>query len=337
MPTHALFHSILSYAIQLEASDLHLVSGMSPKIRVKGDIHSTSFPILLSSILEEILNDIMPESIKKFFNSEQQVDFAFVDKRNSKRRFRVHAFQHHYGLSIIFRILPEKILSLSELQLPEVLKEIALLNHGLVLVTGPTGSGKSTTLASMIKYRNEHTFQHIITIEDPIEFIHASQQCLITQREIYSDTPSFQQALYAALRADPDVILVGELRNLETIRLALTAAETGHLVFATLHTSSAEKTLNRILDVFPGEEKNSIRYLLSESLETIISQRLINNRDNNRTPVVEILRCTPAIRHLIKENKHAQIISAMQTGQKMGMQTFEQHLSILSKNDTIKK
>lgn len=328
MPTHALFHSILSFAIENNASDLHLISGMSPKLRVRGEIQTTSFPILLSSVILEILNEIMPEHIRKVFDSKIETDFAFVDKSHDKQRYRVTAFQHHQGLSIVFRVLPIKIPSLDDLHLPEVLKEISLLKQGLVLVTGATGSGKTTTLAAMVKYQNEQQCKHIITIEDPIEFVHTSQKCLITQREVYRDTTSFQQALYAALRADPDVILVGELRNLETIRLALTASETGHLVLATLHTASAEKSLHRILDVFPGNEQAAVRTLLSESLEAIIAQKLIVNR-GERVPLVEILRCTPAIRHLIRENKTSQIISAMQTGKQFGMQTFEQHLSQL--------
>jgi twitching motility protein PilT len=330
MSTYALFHSLLSYAIENHASDLHLISGMSPKLRIRGEIQSTAFPILLSSAIQEILNEIMPERIRKVFDSKVEIDFAFVDKVNAKRRYRVTAFQHHHGLSIVFRILPIKVPSLDELNLPEVIKEISLLKQGLVLVTGATGSGKTTTLAAMLKYQNQQQCKHIITIEDPIEFVHTSQKCLITQREVYRDTISFQQALSAALRADPDVILVGELRNLETIRLALTAAETGHLVLGTLHTASAEKTLHRIIDVFPGDEKEAVRMLLSESLEAIITQKLITNKEGNRIPLVEILRCTTAIRHLIRENKTAQIISAMQTGKQFGMQTFEQHLSQLS-------
>lgn len=324
MPTNTLFHSILSYAIQMEASDLHFISGMSPKLRIKGKMEATSFPILLSSTVEEILKDIMPDRVKKQFNSNLEIDFAFVDKVNTNRRYRVTAFRQHSGLSIVFRILPQKIPRLRQLNLPEVLEEIALLNQGLILVTGPTGSGKTTTLAAMIQHRNEHYFHHVITIEDPIEFVHTSQRCLITQREVYRDTINFQQALYSALRADPNVILVGELRNLETIRLALTAAETGHVVLATLHTSSAEKTLNRIIDVFPGDEKNTMRTILAETLEAVISQRLIINKDGNQVPIVEILRCTFAVRNLIRENKNAQIVSAMQTGQNIGMQTFEQ-------------
>ncbi len=330
MSSNQLFHSILSYAIQAKASDLHLVSGIAPRIRVQGKIQSISFPALLPMAIRDILNKIMPERIKKQFEKQCELDFAFTDKIYSHHRFRVSVFRQHYGISAVFRIIALQVPHLDELKLPESIKEIALLPKGLVLVTGPTGSGKSTTLAAMVQYRNENRQEHIITIEDPIEFIHSSQKCLITQREVSQDTASFNQALFSALRADPNVILVGELRNLETIQLALTAAETGHLVLAKLHTQSKEKTLHRLIDVFPGDEKNMVRVLLADVLEAVIGQKLVNTINNKeRVAVIEILRCTPAIRNLIRENKITQIISAIQTGQAHGMQTFEQHLSIL--------
>lgn len=334
-PTHTLFHSILSYAIQAQASDLHLVSGMSPKVRVNGRMRPTDFPVLLAPTVEKIMDEIMPVNTKKLFHEQWEADFAFVDKTYGDNRFRVNVFRQQKGVSAVFRIISLKIPSLLDLNLPDVIKTIALLPRGLALVTGPTGSGKTTTLAAMVRYRNEHTQEHIITIEDPIEFIHSSQHCLITQREVHRDTQSFQQALRSALRADPNVILVGELRDLETIRLALTAAETGHLVLATLHTQSAEKTLHRLIDVFPGDEKNTVRSLLAESLEAVIAQTLVDKLKGGRIAAVEILRCTPAIRHLIREDNMAQIISAMQTGQALGMQTHEQHLGALFKNGII--
>ncbi len=318
--------TLLTKAIEFNASDIHLSSYLPPRIRVNGKIIPLNLNhINISNIsIENILNEIMSEPIKKAFETHWETDFSY--ELPDGLRIRANIFREFQGISAVFRIIPSKIMTLDELNMPAIIKKIALLPSGLVLVTGPTGSGKSTTLAAMVDYINKNTHGHIITIEDPIEFVHQSHQCLIRQREVHRDTKGFSIALRSALREDPNVILVGELRDLETIRLAITAAETGHLVLATLHTRSAEKTIHRIVDVFPGDEKNSVRSILSESLEAVIAQTLVPNLNNTRTAALEIMITTPAIRHLIREDKTAQIISAIQTGQSLGMQTLEQHL-----------
>jgi len=318
---------LLEYAIKAEASDLHLSSGMPPLIRVDGDIKATDFASLENSDMEIIFEEMMTPDVKKVFQENWEVDFSF--EIASMARFRVNAFHQARGLGAVFRIIPPHVLTLEELELPSVFKEIASYPRGLVLVTGPTGSGKSTTLAAMIDYINKNRSYHIITIEDPIEFVHQSLRSLINQREVQRDTKSFTAALRSALREDPNIILVGELRDLETIRLAMTAAETGHLVFATLHTSSANKTIDRLIDVFPGEEKSLMRSMLSESLQAVVAQKLVKRKAGKRIAALEVMICTPAIRNLIREDKVAQIYSAIQTGMSAGMYTLDQHLKML--------
>lgn len=335
MSTISLFHEILQYTIQAQASDLHLASEMVPIMRIHGNLIKTMFPVLSKTDIQMFLDDIMTENIKKDFQINWETDFSFTAKTYAGVRFRVNAFRQLNGISAVLRIIPSTIQSLDDLQMPEIIKKIALLSSGLVLITGPAGSGKSTTLASIVDYINTNTQGHIITIEDPIEFTHSSKNCLINQREVFRDTKSFNQALRSALREDPNVILVGELRDLETIRLAMTAAETGHLILATLHTRSAEKTIHRLVDVFPGDEKNTVRTMLSESLEAIIAQTLVNKIGGGRIATLEIMLGTPAIRHLIREDKTAQMVSVMQTGGEMGMQTLAQHVEKLKQQKII--
>jgi twitching motility protein PilT len=272
------------------------------------------------------MNDKQRKAYEEFF----ETDFSF--EIPGVARFRVNAFNQNRGAAGVFRTIPSKVLTLDELKAPEIFKDIVSVPRGLVLVTGPTGSGKSTTLAAMIDYLNDREYAHILTIEDPIEFVHTSKKCLVNQREIHRDTLGFSEALRSALREDPDIILVGEMRDLETIRLALTAAETGHLVFATLHTTSAAKTIDRIIDVFPAAEKDMVRSMLSESLRSVISQTLFKRIGGGRVAAHEIMIGTPAIRNLIREAKVAQMYSAIQTGQAVGMQTLDQNL-----RDMIKK
>jgi len=270
---------------------------------------------------------------RKEYKDKLEADFSF--QRSGVARFRVNVYTQDRGAAAVFRVIPANVLSMDELHLPPVFRQIASFPHGLVLVTGPTGSGKSTTLASIIDYINTSRAQHILTIEDPIEFVHQSKNCLVNQREVFRDTHRFGAALRVALRQDPDIILVGEMRDLETIRLAMTAAETGHLVFATLHTSSASKTINRIIDVFPGEEKSMIRSMLSGSLQAVISQTLVPGKSGGRIAAFEIMLCTAAIRNLIREDKVAQMYSTIQTGKAQGMQTLDQHLTRLVQDNLI--
>lgn len=326
---------LLAFSVKNNSSDLHLSAGLPPMIRVDGDLRRINVPALEQQAVVKIVYDIMTDKQRKEYEEKLEVDFSF--EISNLARFRVNTFTQARGLGAVFRTIPSTISSLEDLNLPAIFKDIASYPKGLVLVTGPTGSGKSTTLASMIDYINSNRYDHILTVEDPIEFVHASKKCLINQREVHRDTLSFTAALRSALREDPDVILVGELRDLETIRLAMTAAETGHLVFATLHTSSATKTINRIIDVFPGEEKAMVRSMLSESLQAVIAQSLLKKTGGGRVAALEIMLCNSAIRNLIREDKVAQMYSTIQTGQNRGMQTFDQHLALLVKDNVITK
>ena len=325
---------LLAFAVKNKASDLHLSAGLPPMIRVHGDVRRINLPPLEHKEVHAMVYDIMNDAQRKQFEETWECDFSFAVP--SLARFRVNAFQQSRGNGAVFRTIPSKVLTLDELNCPKIFREIADQPRGIVLVTGPTGSGKSTTLAAMVDYVNENNYAHILTVEDPIEFVHEPKRCLINQREVHRDTMSFNNALRAALREDPDVILVGELRDLETIRLALTAAETGHLVFGTLHTSSAAKTIDRIVDVFPAAEKEMVRSMLSESLRAVISQTLLKTKDGQgRVAAHEIMIGTPAIRNLIRENKVAQMYSAIQTGQNVGMQTLDQCLSELVRRNIV--
>lgn len=324
---------LLAFSVKNKASDLHLSAGMPPMIRVDGELRKINLPCLDSKATQDLLDDIMDEQQRLYYQEFLDIDFSW--ELPGVARFRVNAFHQQHGPASVFRVIPNDIMSMEALGLPEILKDIINKRHGLILVTGPTGSGKSTTLASMINYINQTRQEHIITIEDPIEFIHKSDQCLINQREIKQHTLSFNHALRSALREDPDIILVGEMRDPETIRLALSAAETGHLVFATLHTNSAAKTINRIIDVFPAGEKEMVRSMLSESLLAVLSQSLIKRSDEGRVAAIEIMVCTPAIRNLIREDKIPQIYSCIQTGQASGMRTLDMHLRELVTKKTI--
>ena len=316
---------LLSFAVKNKASDLHLSAGMPPMIRVHGDVRKINLPIMEHDEVHAMIYDIMSDAQRKQYEDEYECDFSFEIKGLS--RFRVNAFKQNRGAGAVFRAIPSKVLTLEDLNAPAVFKTIAEQPRGIVLVTGPTGSGKSTTLAAMIDYLNAKDQGHILTVEDPIEFVHESKKSLINQREVGPHTKGFKNALKSALREDPDVILVGELRDLETISLALTAAETGHLVFGTLHTSSAAKTVDRIIDVFPAAEKEMVRAMLSESLKAVISQSLLKKSNGTgRVAAHEIMIGTPAIRNLIRENKVAQMYSMIQTGQQFGMQTLDQCL-----------
>jgi twitching motility protein PilT len=320
--------NLLAFSVKNKASDLHLSSGLPPMIRVHGDVRKTNLPTLDHAQVQAMVYEIMSDSQRKTFEETLECDFSF--EIPNLARFRVNAFNQNRGAGAVFRTIRSVVLTLDELKAPKIFKEIAETPRGLVLVTGPTGSGKSTTLAAMVDYVNENDHGHILTVEDPIEFVHTSKKCLINQREVGPHTQSFSNALRAALREDPDVILVGEMRDLETIRLALSAAETGHLVFGTLHTSSAVKTIDRVVDVFPAAEKEMVRSMLSESLRAVISQTLCKTKDGEgRVAAHEIMIGTPAIRNLIRENKLAQMYSAIQTGQNVGMQTLDQDLQVL--------
>ncbi|HPR07029.1 MAG TPA: type IV pilus twitching motility protein PilT [Denitromonas sp.] len=325
---------LLAFSVKNQASDLHLSSGLPPMIRVHGDIRRINLPAMEHKDVHAMVYDIMNDGQRKHYEEFLEVDFSFSVPNLA--RFRVNAFNQERGAAAVFRTIPSKVLSLEELNAPKIFKEISDQPRGIVLVTGPTGSGKSTTLAAMVDYVNVNQYGHILTIEDPIEFVHEAKRCLINQREVARDTISFNNALRSALREDPDVILVGELRDLETIRLALTAAETGHLVFGTLHTSSAAKTIDRIVDVFPAEEKDMVRAMLSESLRAVIAQTLLKTKDGKgRVAAHEIMIGTPAIRNLIRENKIAQMYSAIQTGQNVGMQTLDQCLADLVRRNLV--
>ncbi|ENO89394.1 type IV pilus twitching motility protein PilT [Thauera linaloolentis] len=325
---------LLAFAVKNKASDLHLSAGLPPMIRVHGDVRRINLPPMEHKEVHAMVYDIMNDGQRKQYEETWECDFSFAVPNLA--RFRVNAFNQNRGAGAVFRTIPSKVLTLEELNCPKIFKEIADTPRGIVLVTGPTGSGKSTTLAAMIDYINENEYGHILTVEDPIEFVHESKRCLINQREVHRDTMSFNNALRASLREDPDVILVGEMRDLETIRLALTAAETGHLVFGTLHTSSAAKTIDRIVDVFPAAEKDMVRSMLSESLRAVISQTLLKTKDGQgRVAAHEIMVGTPAIRNLIRENKIAQMYSAIQTGQNTGMQTLDQCLADLVRRNVV--
>jgi twitching motility protein PilT len=326
---------LLAFSVKHNASDLHLSSGLPPMIRVDGDIRRINVPALDHKTVHSLVYDIMNDKQRKDFEEFLETDFSF--EIQGLARFRVNAFNQNRGAASVFRTIPTKVLTLEELACPSIFKELVQVPRGLVLVTGPTGSGKSTTLAAMLDFLNDNLYGHILSVEDPIEFVHTSKKCLINQREVHRDTLGFSEALRSALREDPDIILVGELRDLETIRLALTAAETGHLVFGTLHTSSAAKTIDRIIDVFPAGEKSMVRSMLSESLRAVISQTLLKRNGGGRMAAHEIMVGTPAIRNLIREDKVAQMYSAIQTGQAHGMQTLDQNLQELVKRGLVSR
>src|SRR3982751_2303024 len=324
---------LLAFAVKNKASDLHLSAGLPPLIRVHGDIRRINLAPMEHEDVHAMVYDIMSDAQRKMYDESLECDFSFAVPNLA--RFRVNAFNQQRGAAAAFRTIPSKVLSLEELNAPKVFAEMTNRPRGLILVTGPTGSGKSTTLAAMVDYVNQSEYGHILTIEDPIEFLHESKKCLINQRELGPHTLSFPNALRAALREDPDYILVGEMRDLETIRLALTAAETGHLVFATLHTSSAAKTIDRVIDVFPAAEKDMVRSMLSESLRAVISQALLKRVGGGRIAAHEIMVGIPAIRNLIREDKVAQMYSSIQTGAQYGMQTLDQCLQDLVKRGLV--
>ncbi len=326
---------LLAFGVKQGASDLHLSAGLPPMIRVDGDIRRINVPEMDHKQVHDMIYDIMSDKQRKDYEEYLETDFSF--EIPGLARFRVNAFNHNRGAGGVFRTIPSKILSLEDLNAPKIFQEISEYPRGIVLVTGPTGSGKSTTLAGMVDYKNDSEYGHILTVEDPIEFVHESKKCLVNQREVHRDTLGFNEALRSALREDPDTILVGEMRDLETIRLALSAAETGHLVFGTLHTSSAAKTIDRIVDVFPAAEKAMVRSMLSESLKAVISQTLMKKIGGGRVAAHEIMLGTPAIRNLIREDKVAQMYSAIQTGQNAGMQTLDQNLKSMLAQGVVSK
>ncbi|GAA5094975.1 type IV pilus twitching motility protein PilT [Wohlfahrtiimonas larvae] len=326
---------LLTFVVKSGASDLHLSAGLPPLLRIDGDVTRINAPAMNNDAVYDLIYGIMNDTQRRTFDAELEADFS-VDVPGLSR-FRVNAFHQNRGVGAVFRTIPNNIKSMDELGMPAIFRQMVSVPRGLVLVTGPTGSGKSTTLAAMIDYLNKHHPYHILTVEDPIEFVHTPRKSLINQREVHRDTLSFNNALRSALREDPDVILVGELRDLETIRLALTAAETGHLVFGTLHTTSASKTIDRIIDVFPEGEKPLVRSMLSESLQAVVSQTLLKKKGGGRVAAWEILMGTNAIRNLIREDKIPQMYSAIQTGQSFGMQTLDQHLQQLVKAGMIDK
>jgi twitching motility protein PilT len=315
---------LLQFAYQQDASDLHISAGESPMVRIHGDMKRVKMPTLTTEQTMAMIYDIMGDAQRKTFEEKSDIDFSM--QLGEVARFRVNVFRQNRGVGAVFRKIPTRVLTLEELGMPSILAQLSRKEKGLVLVTGPTGSGKSTTLAGMINLINEELEGHILTIEDPIEFVHPSKKCLVNQREIGPHTHSFSNALKAALREDPDIILVGEMRDLETIQLALTAAETGHLVFGTLHTSSAPKTVDRIIDVFPPNQQAQVRAMLSESVQAIITQTLCRKSGGGRVAGLEILIGTPAVKNLIREGKIHQIPSVMQTSKGIGMQTMEMHL-----------
>lgn len=324
---------LLTMTVERKASDLHISAGLPPMIRVDGDLERVDHPEVRQDEVMGVLQETMGEYQRKDFVERWETDYSYAVE--DVARFRVNAFTHNRGVGAAFRAIPDEVSTLEELHAPAIFHDLARLPRGLVLVTGPTGSGKSTTLAAMVDAKNTAEAGHILTIEDPIEFLHTSKKCLINQREVHRDTKSFADALRSALREDPDTILVGELRDLETIRLALTAAETGHLVLATVHTSSAPKSVDRVIDVFPGNEKEMIRGMLSESLRAVITQTLLKRTGGGRVAAHEIMIANPAIRNLIREGRVAQMYSAMQTGQSIGMQTLEQCLEKLVRSSVV--
>ncbi|MCP5180874.1 MAG: type IV pilus twitching motility protein PilT [Pseudomonadales bacterium] len=318
---------LLAFSAKQGASDLHLSAGLPPMIRVDGDVRRINLPPLEHREVHALIYEIMNDKQRKDYEEFLETDFSF--EVPGVARFRVNAFNQNRGAGAVFRTIPSKVLTMEDLGMSQVFKDVSMVPRGLVVVTGPTGSGKSTTLAAMIDFINDSRYDHILTIEDPIEFVHESKKCLVNQREVHRDTHGFNEALRSALREDPDIILVGEMRDLETIRLALTAAETGHLVFGTLHTTSAAKTIDRVIDVFPAAEKDMVRSQLSESLQAVISQTLLKRATGGRVAAHEIMIGVPAIRNLIRENKVAQMYSAIQTGHAVGMQTLDQCLQDL--------
>ncbi len=326
---------LLAFAVKNGASDIHISSGLPPLIRIDGDIRRIKVDALSSNVVHDMIYDIMLDNQRKEFEERWEADFAF--ELPNIARFRVNAFNQSRGPSAAFRTIPTEVLSLETINAPAIFRTLSEKHRGLVLVTGPTGSGKSTTLAAMIDYVNHSKKGHILTIEDPIEFVHQSHSCLINQREVGRDTRSFNDALRSALREDPDVVLVGEMRDVETISLALTAAETGHLVFGTLHTSSAAKTIDRIIDVFPAGEKEMVRAMLSESLQGVIAQRLLKKPGGGRVAAYEIMIGTPAIRNLIREAKIPQIYGMIQTGKEAGMITMDQSLEDLVNRGVVER
>lgn len=328
-------NQLLNQAVEQDASDTHLSSGLPPKGRIDGDMVNLNDQPLDTNELSQSLLALLTDPQKEKFEEELELDFSY--EIEGLARFRVNFFHQNRGISAVFRTIPSKVLTLDDISAPPLLKNLCQLPRGLVVVTGPTGSGKSTTLAAMLDYINQHYGKHMLTLEDPIEFVHQSRASVVQQREVGEHTLSFANALRVALREDPDVILVGEMRDLETIRLALTAAETGHLVFSTLHTSSAAKTINRIIDVFPAGEKSLVRSMLSESLQAVVAQLLIKKKGGGRVAAQELMTCTPAIRNLIREDKIPQIYSAIQTGRQFGMQTLEQALTELVDQDLIEQ
>ena len=315
---------LLAASVSQGASDLHLSAGLAPRMRVDGEVLPLDWPVLSATQVADLLSPILHKHQQKDFETSLETDFSF--DLPGVARFRANVFCQHRGLGAVFRAIPSRVQSLEALGLGDIFRRIAELPRGLVLVTGATGSGKSTTLAAMVDYLNSTRQQHILTLEDPIEFVHEPRKALISQRQVHRDTHSFSTALRSALREDPDVILVGELRDLGTIRLALTAAETGHLVFGTLHTSSAAKTVDRLVDVFPAGEKAMVRSMLSESLQAVVSQVLLKKVGGGRVAAHEIMLGTPAIRNLIREDKVAQLYSAIQTGGALGMKTLDMSL-----------
>ncbi|MEC7814868.1 MAG: type IV pilus twitching motility protein PilT [Pseudomonadota bacterium] len=326
---------LLAFSAKQGASDLHLSAGLPPMIRVDGDVRRINLPPMEHKEVHGLIYDIMNDKQRKDYEEFLETDFSF--EVPGVARFRVNAFNQNRGAGAVFRTIPSKVLTMEDLGMGQVFKDISSVPRGLVLVTGPTGSGKSTTLAAMMDYINDTRYEHILTIEDPIEFVHESKKCLVNQREVHRDTLGFNEALRSALREDPDIILVGELRDLETIRLALTAAETGHLVFGTLHTTSAAKTIDRVVDVFPAEEKSMVRSMLSESLQAVISQTLMKKMGGGRIAAHEIMIGTAAIRNLIREDKIAQMYSSIQTGGSLGMQTLDQCLERLLQKGLISR
>ena len=326
---------LLAFSAKQGGSDLHLSAGLPPMIRVDGDVRRINLPPMEHKEVHGLIYDIMNDKQRKDYEEFLETDFSF--EVPGVARFRVNAFNQNRGAGAVFRTIPSKVLTMEDLGMGQVFKDISSVPRGLVLVTGPTGSGKSTTLAAMMDYINDTRYEHILTIEDPIEFVHESKKCLVNQREVHRDTLGFNEALRSALREDPDIILVGELRDLETIRLALTAAETGHLVFGTLHTTSAAKTIDRVVDVFPAEEKSMVRSMLSESLQAVISQTLMKKMGGGRIAAHEIMIGTSAIRNLIREDKIAQMYSSIQTGGSLGMQTLDQCLERLLQKGLISR